>query len=232
MEHEVEMQGGAGDPAQAFEDLRAEVSDMRRAVEAFPHTLAANQPPAPHDYRSDIGKVAQGLGAVVGRLNEIEKHPALRLTPEVYGQRIAAAGTSVMSEAGKDLATAIQAHDRATNALEGMIGTLQGKRNQLFWLISIPVLVFFVTLFSSPILLQKIPFGWNTRAAATVMNNDRWDAGMALMQIANPAGWQNVVDAWNLVRANQAALAACQEVAAKAGKDQRCTVIVKVPVGQ
>ena len=108
MEHEIEIPDGAVDPAQAFEDLRGEVSVMRRAMEALPHTLAANQPPAPHDYRSDIGKVAQGLEAVVGRLDGIEKHPALRLTPEVYGQRIAAAGTTVMSEAGKELATATQ----------------------------------------------------------------------------------------------------------------------------
>ena len=228
MEHEVEMQDGAGDPAQAFENLRAEVSAMRRAVAALPRTLAANQPPAPHDYRSDIGKVALGLGGVVGRLNEIEKHPALRLTPEAYGQAIADAGATVMGEAGQKLDNAALDHDRARGELAGMVGTLRGKRKQLFWLISVPVLVFVVTMLSSPVLLQKLPFGWNTRAAAMVMNNDRWDAGMALMQVANPTGWKNVVDAWNLVQANKGALTSCQETAVKEGKDMSCTIIVQV----
>lgn len=46
------------------------------------------------------------------------------------------------------------------------------------------------------------------------------------MQVANPTGWQSVVDAWNLVQGNRTIVSTCQEVAAKAGKDQRCTIIV------
>jgi hypothetical protein len=37
---------------------------------------------------------------------------------------------------------------------------------------------------------------------------------------------------FSLVQANRDALVACQQAAATAGKDQRCTVIVKAPVGQ
>ena len=38
-----------------------------------------------------------------------------------------------------------------------------------------------------------------------------------------------MVDASNLVRANQEALTVCAETAAKAKKDQRCTINVAVP---
>jgi len=59
-----------------------------------------------------------------------------------------------------------------------------------------------------------------TNAAATVMLADRWDAGSALMQAASPQGWQDLVAASALVRANQDALAACWQAAENMQKDQ------------
>jgi hypothetical protein len=232
MEHEVEMHDEAGDPAQAFEDLRAEVADIRRAVEALPNVLAANQPPAPHDYRADIGKVALGLGAVVGRLNEIEKHPALRLTPEAYSQAIARAGTSVMSDAGQQLATAAQKINRTGDQLAGLIGTMRGRDEQRSWLIYTGLGAFIVALFGgligSPYLASVfLPVGMESNVAAIVMNNDRWDAGVTLMQTADPQRWNGAVNAWQLVHANQDEINACAKAAEVTGKDQRCTIIMK-----
>jgi Family of unknown function (DUF6118) len=232
MEHEVEMQGGAGDPAQAFEELRAEVADVRRAVAALPRMLAANRPPAPHDYRSDIGKVAQGLGAVVGRLNEIEKHPALRLTPEAYSQAIARAGTSVMSEAGQKLATATQKINRTGDQLASLIGTMRGRDEQRSRLIYTGLGAFVVALFAgllgAPYLASVfLPIGMESNVAAIVMNNDRWDAGITLMQTADPQRWNGAVNAWQLVHANQDEINACVKKAEATGKDQRCIIITK-----
>jgi hypothetical protein len=59
------------------------------------------------------------------------------------------------------------------------------------------------------------------------MQADRWDAGSALMQAASPLGWQNLVAASDLVRANQDAIASCQKAANNDGKDHRCTILVK-----
>ncbi|WP_234890237.1 DUF6118 family protein [Sinorhizobium medicae] len=49
------------------------------------------------------------------------------------------------------------------------------------------------------------------------------------MQSGSPQGWRGLVDASNLVRANQEALAACAEAAAKVKKDQRCTINMAAP---
>lgn len=65
--------------------------------------------------------------------------------------------------------------------------------------------------------------------ASTAMNADRWTAGSTLMQSGDPKGWRGVVDASNLVRANTDVLTACAEAAAKAKKDQSCTISVKAP---
>ena len=71
----------SGDAARAFEDLRAEVSVLRRSVELLPEEWEANQPP---DYTESLGQITQGLSKVVGRLQVIEQHPALKSTPAQY----------------------------------------------------------------------------------------------------------------------------------------------------
>jgi hypothetical protein len=219
----------AGDPARAFEDLRAEVSVMRRAVEALPGILTDSLPSAPPDYRSDVGKVAQVLAAVVGRLDVIEQHPALRLTPEQHRQAIAREGNELMRDAAGKLQTAALEKNRARDELAGMIGTMRGQRDQAFWLIALPLAAFILTVLASPVVLGELPFGWNLSAAATVMKANRWDAGWALLRAGNPADAGDAAAGYNLVQSNRAALIACQQEAARGGKDQKCTITVKVP---
>ena len=80
---DLDQHDGAGDPARAFEDLRAEVSVLRRAVEALPPAWAESRPP---DYSSDLGRIGKTLGAVVTHLQTIENHPALMMTPAEHQQ--------------------------------------------------------------------------------------------------------------------------------------------------
>lgn len=68
--------------------------------------------------------------------------------------------------------------------------------------------------------------------AATAMNTDRWNAGMALMKSGDPETWNAFVDAYQLVRGNAPALADCRAAAEKTAKEQRCTVIVLPPAEQ
>jgi hypothetical protein len=82
-----------------------------------------------------------------------------------------------------------------------------------------------LTLFAPRVL----PGSVDMAVASTVMNADRWNAGVSLMQSGSPGGWRGVVDASNLVRMNQQALSACAEAAAKANEDQRCTITVSPP---
>ena len=73
----------ASDPAKAFEDLRAEVSVLRKAVEALPGAIRDNRPP---DYAKDLAVIGKGLDEIGGQLETIQKSPALRMTPEQQGQ--------------------------------------------------------------------------------------------------------------------------------------------------
>ena len=187
MEEDQEYDG-AGDPAQAFEALRAEVAALRQAIEA----AAEHQAP---DYSPDLGRITQAVNGVIDGLEAIEAHPAVRMTPDQFGQAMTRTGRELMNEVAQKYDRARQDAERERHQLAGMIGTLRGKRDQVFWLAAVFVGTFVFTLFASPVLLGELPFGWNTNAAATVMEADRWDAGSALMQAASPQGWHDLVAA-------------------------------------
>ena len=51
----------------------------------------------------DIGVIGQELHAVGERLDGIETHPGIRLTPAVYAQRIATGVRQAQDEAGRGL---------------------------------------------------------------------------------------------------------------------------------
>jgi hypothetical protein len=88
------------DAARAFDDLRAEVATLRRAVEALPSAWEANRPP---DTTATLGAVVKGLAALAGRLDGIERYPALRLTPEQHRQAITQAGQGPLHEVAQKL---------------------------------------------------------------------------------------------------------------------------------
>jgi len=222
MENEADHHGAA-DPAQAFEDLRAEVSELRRAVEALPGVWEESRPP---DYTPSLGTIAQGMATVESRLAGIEQHPSLRLTPEQHQQAVAQAGNMLMREAVQKLDRAAQDAERERHQLAGLIGTVRKQDAQRNWLLYAASGALVVGLLVSPFVAGALPFGGDSAVAAVIMNANRWNAGIALMQAGSPDGWRGLADASNLVRVNQEALAACREAAAKAKKEQRCTITV------
>jgi hypothetical protein len=197
----------ATDPAKAFEDLRAEVSVLRKAVEALPGAIRENRPP---DYAQDLAVIGKGLDEIGGQLDTIQKSPALRMTPEQQGVSIANAGHAMISEAAETLRRAAQSADHERSNLSYLIGTVKAKRQEWRDLLWTAGVMLAIGLFVSPFIAGLLPFGLNTRVAALVMMHDRWDAGEALMQASNPAEWAQIVADTNLVQANRDKITDCQ----------------------
>jgi hypothetical protein len=209
-----------GDPAKAFDDLRAEVALQRRAVEALGDVLEAH--PAP-DLSIDIARILKGQAQL---LEVLEKHPALQLTPVQYGQAIADAGSSVIRNAAQQLQRATQEIEQERSQLVRLIGTVRyggQQRHVLAWTGSLALVA---GLLLSPLLMRSLPVSLNSHVAAFVLGEDRWGAGSVLMQVARPDQWPTVVEAFRLVRSNDTTLAVCREAAIKTKRDQRCTVTV------
>ena len=156
---------GQGDAARAFEDLRAEMSVLRRAVEALPTAWTDNQPP---DYTPDLARLNQGLASVTSGLAAIEKHPALRLTPDQHQAAVIRAGDAVMRDASQKLDRATAAAEHEQRQLAAMIGTMKEQHIQRFWLMALPAAAFVFALIISPIFLSTLPFGLNDVAASIV----------------------------------------------------------------
>ncbi len=221
-----EEDSGRSDAEQAFEDLRAEVKVLRRAVEALPEAWAANRPA---NYTETLGAIAKRLEILGSFMAAIEQHPAIRMTPKQHQQAIAVAGEGLMHNAVQklDSATAEAVKDR--RELAGLIGSVRDSREQRESLLWTGAVALVLGLLISPVFARWLPFGLDGRVAAFILQADRWNAGAALMQAQSPEAWRVLMDAGKLTADNQAALVTCREAAAKSGREQRCVIVVATP---
>ena len=228
----------AGDPAAAFEALRrtvekqggqigAEMTVSRSGVEAaFAQFEKIRQPP---DYGPDLGKIIQFLAVVEERLAAVEQSPILRNGPEHYARSLERSGEGLVRTAAQQLEGKGRDLEREAINLAAYTKSAYDRRSQdlRMWIAGGVGLLAGALLV---LLLPRIlPFAANTHVAAIVIGQDRWNAGVTMMQTADPGGWRGVADSWQLVRDNAEAIDRCAEAARTAGQDQRCTIIVKAP---
>ncbi|MGO8740636.1 DUF6118 family protein [Rhodoblastus sp.] len=211
-----------GGAAQAFAELRAEIAIMRKAIEVLPEAIENVAVP---DYAPSFGALAKGLTGVEARLAGIEAHPAIRMAPEQQARAIERAGAEITREAARALRDEADAVKRERQALGGIVGAARDRQAQsqaLLWALGAGAAAGLVLF---PLLGAFAPGGSYLAAWATG-TADRWQAGAGLMQAANPAGAQALAAASRLVNANAEALQTCSEAARKAGKEQKCVVVV------
>lgn len=209
--------------AQAFEDLRAEVSVLRRAVEALPQSIVDNRPP---DYSKDLAIIGEGLDAITRQLDHIQKYPFLNMTPQEHGQAIAQAGFNLLQDAERKLGDATRDTERERYNLKAMMGTARHKHDQKIWLIRTGLASAVGGLLVFMILARALPFGLDTFVAAAVLSENRWNAGIRLLNVSDPERWDRIVEGDRLWRPNQERIAACRATAAKSKKEESCTISV------
>ena len=228
----------AGDPAAAFEALRrtiekqggqigAEMTIIRRGVEAaFDQFEKYRQPP---DYGPDLGRIIQFLAVVEERLEAVEQLPILRNGAEHYARALERSGEGLVRTAALELEGKGRDLEREAQNLAAYTKSAYDRKSQDFrmWMAGLAGLA--VGVFLILLLPRILPFAADTHVAATVMGEDRWNAGVTMMQIADPGRWRGVVDAWQLARDNAEAIGQCAEAARSAGADQQCTITVAAP---
>lgn len=209
----------------AFRELRAEVASMRKAVELVPAALEALEPA---DYTPSLGAVTKGLSDVMKRLEIIEHHPALRLTPDQHGRAIIQAGAENVREMTRVLREEADILGRERQTLADIVGearTQEAQKRSLLWMLG-SGLVGGLVLF--PLLGSFVPGGSYIAAWATG-NVDRWQAGVDLMQASNPSGARMLATTSRLLNANADVLRACVDAVRKTARGQKCTIEVYAP---
>jgi hypothetical protein len=173
------------DTAQAFEDLRREVSLARHAVEGL--TAARERVP---DYSVTLGQMADALKSTLGHLDRIERSPAVKLSPEAVATELVKASAAARTEDGRLIHASRDALSQAIGRIDGIVKRGQAAEGQarvrlwhalggllggiLIWAI-LPGLV-----------ARALPASWHVPEwmAARTMGLDRREAGAKLIASA------------------------------------------------
>lgn len=238
-EHDlVAHENDAGDPAAAFHALREAVEacgeghsadlvelrqDLVLALEQLRDAVMEIDP------SQEVGKIVQAFSEAEERLESIETSPLLKHGADHYARTIERSGESLVRNAVDRLDRSSGDLERITRQLTGHVESARGRRQQDRSVLVAGGIGVVLGMVAILILPWVMPATIGMTIAATSMNADRWDAGMALMKSADPHTWNAFVEAHQLVRGNAPAIADCKAVAAKSGKEQRCSVIVPVP---
>lgn len=205
------------DAAEAFTALQEEVAALGRKIEAM---AARPGTPEPVDYGPSFGEVLGKLAELESKLGGMAEYPSLRLTPDQHARAIERAKEGAFQEVIRQLRDEAGAIRREREALGTHFGD---RKRQRLWLASAVA----VGLLAYPLVAATLPGGSYLAAIATG-TFDRWQAGAGLMQFADPEGARSIARATRIVNANADALRGCAEAARKAGREQRCTIVVGV----
>lgn len=226
----------AGDPAaEAFARLEGELALMRRAVQ---HLAAERADIVIPDYGTTLTDMAKRMGAISESLKGIAVHPAMQMTPDSIGNRIAAAAESArrtdhdgISQARDDLHHAAQ----AMRSVTAHARTAAEQRQQLYRVAGGALLAgILLWSFLPGTIARAVPDSWHwpeRMAARMVGAPSRWDAGARLMQSDSAEAWNALAQAADIQRDNRDAIDACRKSAATSQQPVRCTVRIR-PVSQ
>jgi len=222
----------AGDPAaEAFARLEGELALMRRAVQ---HLAAERADIVIPDYGTTLTEMAKRLGEIDECLEDMADHPAMQMTPDSIGNRIAAAADSArrsdhdrMTQARNDLHHATQEMRSVTIHAR----TAADQRQQLFQVAGGALLAGILLWSVLPgTIARAMPerWHWPERMAARMVGQDTpWNAGMRMMRADDPVMWDAIVQASRVEQENREVIAGCVKNANGSGQIVRCSV--KVP---
>ncbi len=181
----------------AFDALREEVAALRRGVElVYRQAQQAGQQSAAAgpDYTLTLGKMEKALGVIAGRLEAVERQPAMQMTGASLRAELDTAAQDAASTMIGSLAGAANELRSATMQMEGMFRQVRGQREQQAWLWTTGgcgvlggVLLWFM-------LAALLPWGagdWLT--SLPIGGGGPWASGAALMDRASPQSWDKMV---------------------------------------
>ena len=221
---------GPNEAAQAFEELRAEVTLMRRAVERL--TAERMEVPEPPDYSETLGVIANNITATAQRVDMLVKSPMLAMTPELLAGRITAAASTARQEDRQTIATARTGLEDVTRQLHSYVVSARRGDEQNRWLMwtAIGGVVLGMVLWAvfAGVVARAVPASWQwpEKMAARMLAMPMWEGGQRMMQAASPSAFAALATGDRIVAANREALEACRKRANRERETVRCTVSI------
>jgi hypothetical protein len=228
----VPLAADIDDPEVAFEAMGRKLAGLTAAVEGF---AARQQELHARDYGPDLAKIHERWGKVVNAFQFLAAKPGVALTPETIapqiveaGARVRAADHQAWSDANRELRTAIE-------SLNGLVASARTAEAQKLWVIGAATAALIVGFALGTVIptriAQSVPESWHwpEQRAARVLRRGEWDAGIRLLQIADPHRLRALNAAARIVEDNAEALADCRSRAAKTRDSVKCPIGVSAP---
>jgi hypothetical protein len=222
----------AGDPAaEAFARLEGELALMRRAVQ---HLAAERADIVIPDYGTTLTAMAKRLSEIDQCLEDMADHPAMQMTPDSIGNRIAAAADSARRSDHDRIAQARNDLHHAAQEMRSVTAharTAAEQRQQLYQVAGGALLAGILSWSFLPgTIARAMPerWHWPERMAARMVGQDTpWSAGIRMMRADDPVMWDAIVLASRIEQENREVIAGCVKNANGGGQVVRCSV--KVP---
>lgn len=219
---------GEDQAEQAFENLRAEVSLMRRAVERLA-AERAEMPEAP-DYSETLGVISRNLSGTAQRVDALVKSPALALTPGELNRQIVEVGSAGRSEDRRAIAAARQTIEEVATKMGRQLDShvMADEQRRRLWRVGLGGLALGMLLWAivaGPI-ARTMPASWlwPERMAARTLRMPMWEGGQRMMEGASPTAFRAIVRADRIVTANRETMEGCSKAATRTRETVRCTI--------
>lgn len=217
----------ADQTVQAFNDMSRKLAGLTAAVDGF---AARQQELHARDYGPDLEKIRESYDKVCGAINILAKRPAMTLTPQDVARQIEAAGTQGRADDHRAWNGATHALAGTVQELKGMVVSAHAAESQQLWIAGAAALALLVGFaFGTvvpPVIAQLAPESWHwpEERAAAVLRRTPWDAGVRLMQVANPQQARALADAARLANDNADVLTECRKRAEQLSAPVKCSI--------
>jgi hypothetical protein len=222
-----EEQGGDA-AAEAFEELRAEVTLLRRAVERLAAERA--EVPQPKDYDETLGRIAKAINKLAERMDVLAERPGISITPEGIARQIATAGSTTRADDQRTIAEARGALERTTAQLAGVVASARHGDQQNRWLtwfgIGGAALGMVIWAAFAGIVARAAPerWLWPERMAARTLRLDTWESARRMAAISRPKQWNAMIRGGIIEQNNRETIERCRKVAVRERDTVPCTV--------
>jgi Family of unknown function (DUF6118) len=215
---------------QAFNDMSRKLAGLTAAVDGF---AARQQELHARDYGLDLEKIRDGYDKVCGAINILAKRPAMTLTPQDVAKQIEAAGTQGRADDHRAWNGASHALVGTVQELKGMVASAHSAETQQLWIAgaaALALLVGFASGAAVPSLVAQLApesWHWPEERAAALLRRTPWDAGVRLIQVANPQQARALAEAARLSKDNADALAGCRKRAEQLSAPVKCSIEIR-----
>ncbi|WP_294257993.1 DUF6118 family protein [uncultured Sphingomonas sp.] len=219
----------ADQTVQAFNDISRKLAGLTAAIDGF---AARQQELQARDYGPDLEKIRDGYDKVCGAINTLAKRPAMTLTPQDIAKQIESAGAPGRADDHRAWTGASHALSSTVQELKGMVASAHSAETQQLWIAGAAALALLVgfafgTVVPS-VIAQLAPEGWHwpEEQAAAVLRRTPWDAGVRLMQVANPQQARALAEAARISKDNADVLEGCRKRAEQFRVTVKCSIAI------